>query len=365
MSEETDSDLVADNEVIAHNEPMVYEVEDEDGVEWTIYRISSTGRCLLELVAAKTGWPAADPPPVISAAFNRGHLAEKAILDRYMKEHGVGLDMRQAQVEYVIAPGVKLRGHIDARNIGSGNVVDSKFYRTDQVDKILRDPDKYMPRDYLFQAAGYGASLGNVGMEFVFGRRNIDKNPNPDAIVLEGIEVIEYSWEELKPWLGKARVKIAKAERIAREDLEFPLCEDAKRWPCPFHELRRKSDGTIEATNATDPARTFTFDSSDTAGLAETLWKEREEQAQIEANAKKGKDELNLRIEALMQQEAGDADETQTWDVNGIKVLRVRKDNVQYDWVKLAKAVESAGGLDAFKKPPVPVRYLQRGKGSV
>lgn len=351
------------DEDIAHNEPICYELEDEDGTQWVIYRISSTGRCLLELVAARTGWPPAPPPPFLADAFARGHKAEKAILDRYMKEYGVGIDKRQAQVEFMISPGIKLRGHIDGVNIGTGNVIDAKFYRSDTVDQIVRDPEKYMPKGYLWQAAGYGAALGangvGVGMELVFGRHD------PKSDVLTGIEVVEYTWDELKSYLAKIRVKVLKAERIAREDLEWPLCEDGKIYPCPYHELRVGRGGKIEAkTNAKGASDTRAFDSSDTAGLAQTLWKERQEQNQVEKNAKAGKDELNKRILYLIeQQEGGLPDTTQTWDIGGEKVLLVVKETNLYDWKKVYAEIPDFD--KKYKLPGTKTRYLQVGRGEL
>lgn len=364
MSDNEDQiDIASDNETLGHDEPMVYEVEEEDADSgeltlWTIYRMSATGRCLLELVAAKTGWPAASPPQFLQDAFTRGKNMEKAILDKYAKEYGVGLIDRQKQCEFILAPGIKLRGHIDARDMGSGNVVDAKFYRSDTVDKIVRDPEKYMPTYYLFQAAGYGASLGNVGMDFIFGKRNVKTNELGD------IEVVSYSWEELKPYLGKIRVKVMKAEKIAREDLEWPLCDDAKIYPCPYHELRLGKGGKIEAKSGMkDASQVYTFDSSDTANLAETLWEEREVQAMAEKVAKTGKDELNKRLEYLMEQQVGEAASTQTWDINGKKVLRVLKESPLYDWKQIRKDIPEFD--KKYKLEGQPVRFLQRGKGEV
>lgn len=196
----------------------------ENGV--TVFRASSLGGCLANLIAARQGFNGLPFPEKIAKAASEGSLHEPAILKALEDTYNITILSRQDEIEFTVAEGVIIRGHTDGRGIYQGEEVgiEVKAFSQDNFERYLREGIK----GYLHYAWQVSIYMLATGLPFLF----VVKNRNRGELHLTLIT--EPPIDEIT-----IKTKVFQVEALARAG-ELPVCDGKAQWPCPRFYLHHK-----------------------------------------------------------------------------------------------------------------------------
>lgn len=214
--------------------PDVYE---ENGL-W-VFRASSAGHCLKNLIAIRLGVGTMDTPAWLEKAYAEGVENEPVILANLVREHGWTLqeDASQNEVELRIGSKVIVRGHVDAKgaHVEHGvRVIEAKALAKSSVEKWERKGWDAFPY-YATQLSIYMEATGLPGL-FAIGVKEQESR--------EVKTVIPVLVDEPPVATRDIKVRLTKAA-MARE---LPDTCDYQHYPCStffLHEEKAKTEAEV------------------------------------------------------------------------------------------------------------------------
>lgn len=224
---------------MADNRPSVY-VEDDK----VIYRASSVGDCTRALVASSMGHEerrGKEVNELLSRSANEGNLHEDAVRQLLVKE-GWEVLGEQDVTEVRVLPGVFIRGHTDGVMLspdGEEMLLEVKTMSTKQFAKWQTGQFKQFPK-YAYQISCYMRGHRGLDVMYMVKRR---EDGMISRLVIPGDEP-PVSW-------GKVAAKVALSER-ARKKGDYPKCDVANQWGCPFWYLHDEVDPEDGLTDLSD-----------------------------------------------------------------------------------------------------------------
>ena len=253
------------------NRPSIYTEGDN-----VVYRASSLGNCLRELVGIRFGIIPAPWPANFRKAFAHGHRGEDVILDQ-LRARGFAITRQQEEINWQILPGVILRGHIDcvAQYLGGPpRICDAK---TTSKKWGISD---HLKKKYDLQLSVYAHALGLSAAMIAIGEKNEVTGDVEGDVVVEDIDDLPFSVSQIK-------ARIAKIESLAkkmRTDADLPSCDTTQRFPCGLY---RYHDDEKPVTVRSDAGSDEMFD-----GLADEYDQARQEEAEAKARKEDAKNRL-------------------------------------------------------------------------
>ncbi len=187
-----------------------------------VYRASSLGYSLEQLVAPHLGYAPLDPPEFLQNAYDEGNRLEPIVLN-YLRSLEWEITGEQTEVEIQIIPGeVIIQGHIDG--IAEECVLEVKtMAHAAYLDWVKNGWDSKSPliEKYKWQASAYMIATGREHIMVAW-----DKS-DEDSIHIQTQATPFYPVETLAN-------KVLAAEQHIREGTLPEGCTD---WPCPFFYL--------------------------------------------------------------------------------------------------------------------------------
>lgn len=259
---------------VGDDRPSVY-LEDIDGTQHVIYRASAVGGCERALIAARIGAPRHPIPAVIQKAFDEGHAAEAAILDRFAADHADHLRLlpnggTQRQVAIPVtwprkakaSLPVLIRGSLDGLAIGTTGefkgekiVVDAKAFATSTFDQMLRDPtkikfwDHYITQQTVY-ARGVGANWAVLAIvEKIDGKVGVESRVHYHWI---NVTREQGRWDELVAIVRRVEQTVKKiggkieAGQLGEEQKEVQATPCPCDYACQYPQFHTTNDDTPE-----------------------------------------------------------------------------------------------------------------------
>jgi hypothetical protein len=204
------------------------------------YRASGLGSCLTALVAARTGYSAAPPPPKLQSIFDMGNMLEDVAIAK-MVDTGWSVEGQQLEVRLEVAPDVYVVGHID----GLGLMPDLL------VAELAWAGTPYPP-DVVFDVKSQGESTWNeldrvddpwalplfAGYLWQFSVYSLALDLPPIVVRIhretEDIEVLPVPLDRLYS-MDDIRARVLEVETQA-DTGELPACTEF-RFGCPYYYL--------------------------------------------------------------------------------------------------------------------------------
>lgn len=208
---------------MSDDRPSVYE---ENG-KW-IYRASSFGNCIKELVAIRCGIKPAPWPALFKQKFADGHRGEDTIISM-MEARGFTVTRRQEEINWEILPGIVIRGHIDG--------VSQYLQENPRIFDAKTTSAQYgiapgLQAKYDLQLSIYGHALGLDQAMLAVGTK--------ERFTGDVMSTDTHNVDTL-PWTVQAiKIRAARIEALAKmyeETGEFPECDVESRYPCGVHFL--------------------------------------------------------------------------------------------------------------------------------
>lgn len=232
---------------MSDNRPIVYY---DDQIEAWVYRASSAGRSIRCLTAARQGYdPLADPQYLITAAA-AGNRYEKIVKD-YMRADGWAIVGEQGSMDVEVAPGVVLRGHLDAQHClqperGVRDDTDRMLEVKSMSKRVFADWSKWG-----FERFPEYATQLSVYMYAEHERRGVPVEAtyavvNRDAEVEEGELELDIRTIKKPPveWTSITQ-KILLSEWFADQG-QLPICDSQSKYSCSYSYLCDKDELLFE-----------------------------------------------------------------------------------------------------------------------
>lgn len=264
-----DDDVMQDQD----NRPAVYIEGDR-----VIYRASGLGYCMKGLVAARKQMTPLPHSDEVLRWMGEGNIHEDPILMEVEKQ-GYTVSDQQREVEFEVAPGIVVRGHIDgkaAEVTTDEYVVDAKAVSKDRYALFERTGlSGFVP--WKWQLSVYMLALDLPGMMAV-------KDRNSGKVLIRTYHDPPFS-------SGAIKKRVMMVEAAARRPIAQTPCEpNAMTWNCVWRYLH---DDTTTRADSPDP---------DLLIILGSLCSSYDSERAKEKRAKDAKDALGGRIVQVMMQ---------------------------------------------------------------
>ena len=214
----------------------------------TVYRVSSLGSCIKQLVAIRAGVQPAAWPAKFRQKFADGHRGEDVIIAS-LEARGFTITRRQEEMNWQILPGVILRGHID----GVSQYLNERprVFDAKTTSKRYGISDE-LKKKYDLSLSCYGHGLGIAQAMLGVGVKDVDTGEVVGEVECENIDVLPVS-------VTKIKARIAKIEALARQvaasgDRDVALrnlvCDTEQRYPCLIYWLHDDEKPVTVRTDA-------------------------------------------------------------------------------------------------------------------
>jgi hypothetical protein len=280
-----------------------------------VYRASSLGYSLCQLVCPHLGYEGAGAPEWLQNAYDKGHELEPIVLDT-LRDHGWTIDREQEEVSLEVIPGeVVVVGHLDGiggqgeeaavvevKTMAHKSFMDFKVHGWDSHSALIEK--------YKWQASAYMLATGLSHAMVTWDKDN---------------RTIGVIWVE-EPFYTIADIanKLAQAESYIVDGVIPDGCND---YPCSYYYLHEEKDAK-EVVDA---------DSELESILA--AWHEADKRAKIYEGEKKV-----LREEIMRLVGSGDLAAPVIKSKSGVKVETYWQEGGPYSGVRQAKWVTKVSG---------------------
>ena len=205
-----------------------------------MYRASSLGYSLENLVAPYLGYEPVAPPDTLQTAYDEGNRLEPIIL-QHLRDHGWEIDGEQTEVTIEIIPGeVAIVGHVDGFTVDKEDdklVLEIKTMSTRNFLDWARNgwgSNNPLIEKYKWQASAYMIATGLPHIMIAW-----DKGSEYPSTAV---------WEAEEPFYPVKVLadKVLAAEQAIRDGVLPEGCED---FPCPYFYLHadKESIPTVQA----------------------------------------------------------------------------------------------------------------------
>lgn len=395
---------------MSDNRPNVY-IDDATGL--VVYRASSLGRCVKELVAARLGLDGESPPDWMQERFDEGTNAEQAIIDlcygdvdgrsagsgdglpggyfhtlspAYPNSYRVHmgnanerfphvrrelLDDGQFTMELPVGNGRVVRGHLDGigeqygqphpgdwldGKTGQRVVIEIKHLATQAFERFLKhDPVETLRQHHPYYAWQVSLYMHATGLPCMFtvGEKLVEGTG--EERVYKGVgRVTSFVIDEPMVSMGQVRAKIAKVEMLADKG-ELPVC-DVAQYPCAFYYLHTEEDERVtkRGKDTDDGPRIIEVSDEVVVQSLVNAVSAYQSAGKAERAAKEAKAEAAAEIARIARKEIGDEGLTPGPDENKVGQAVVLRTSVgDVEWVKIdheAQMIERKGYVVEYPK---------------
>jgi hypothetical protein len=304
---------------MADDRPIVYE---ENGV-W-VYRASSVGVSIRELVAARLGYPPLPPPEYLRKAAAAGNRYESIVKSR-LGERGWIIDSEQPTIEIPIEGGtgpLLIRGHLD------GDRVQVNGYPLAMLE-VKSMSARVWERWHVEGFAGFGTYAAQIAA-YMHGTGRpawyvvVNRDDDDVELDIQFLEEPPVSWYEV---MGRVLL----SDHYAAQG-ELPPCDRPSPYTCPYDHL---CDHRLPLFAELESGEEETI-----ARLAAEYEEARRIKGEVESNIKGIQEEIRLTL--------GDRDAV---EAGGWKVTDREVERASIDKVRLAQFLKEHGHrIEDFEK---------------
>lgn len=202
-----------------------------------IYRASSLGYSLCQLVCPHLGYQPASPPEWLQEKFDKGHELEPVIKD-WLRDRDWVIEREEEEVSLEVIPGkVQVVGHVDAigthEALGYDGVIELKTMVHKSFEDFRRngwDSKSSLIEKYKWQASAYMLATGLPHILIAW-----DKDAGPESEVVSWVEAVRVPFYTIADIANK----LSEAESYIIDGVIPDGCND---YPCPYYYLHESKD---------------------------------------------------------------------------------------------------------------------------
>lgn len=215
-------------------------------VEAWVYRASSVGRSLRCLSAARQGYDALPAPDYLIEAAEAGNRFEIVVKAR-LRESGYRISGEQGELAVEVAPGVLIRGHLDASHcLASGDDTDRILEVKSMSDRVWRS---WIVNGFS-AFPEYAAQISTYMVAEARRRNSPTPIPATYAVVNRESEELDIRTLDAPPVDFDSIVqKLLIVEHFASIE-QLPVCDSTSSYSCPYDYICDRHDIMFEEVEA-------------------------------------------------------------------------------------------------------------------